>query len=198
MLLKNTIAAIIFGSILVSLPAFSQEHQVSETEIGVQACVHFVENINADPTQQTVAVNHSFLGDYHFLFNKHTGIEPSHGYTHDTQTYNLNSGSSGVKDNSDRVSTAYVFRLPVKRWSSFVLASAHFFDPKTIAGASKQTWPGHPHGTDADFNLKYGVFPKKERRGVFYNSATSNMDGLSSLYRYTNTQEPAFVVGYSF
>jgi hypothetical protein len=173
MLLKNTIVAVICGGTLLSLPAFSQENPMFKVETSIGASVSLV-------------------------FNKHIGLEPSNGYTHNTQTFNLDSGSIGVKDDSDGVLTAYVFRLPAKRWSSFVLVGAHIFDPGTVAGASTQTRLRQLYGGDADFNLKHRDFPQKEHRGVFYNSATFNMDGLSNLYRYTNSVEPAVVFGYSF
>jgi hypothetical protein len=170
---------------------------MSKADISIGASVPFVENTNADRTQQNATVNYGFQGGYRFFFNKHIGLEPSYGYTHNTQTYNLDSGSIGVRDNADGVLTAYIFRLPAKWWSSFVLVG-HIFDPRTVAGASTQTRLGHLYGGDADFNLKHRVFPQKEHRGVFYNSATFNMDGLSNLYRYTNSVEPAVVFGYSF
>jgi hypothetical protein len=198
MLLKNTIVAVICGSTLLSLPAFSQENPMPKAEIGIGASMPLVENTSADGAQQSATVNCGFQGGNRFFFNKHIGLDPSYGYTHNTQTYNLDSGSIGVKDNSDGVLTAYVFRLPAKRSSSFVLVGAHIFDPRTVAGASTQTRLGHLYGGDADFNLKHRVFPRKEHRGVFYNSATFNMDGLSNLYRYTNSVEPAVVFGYSF
>jgi len=197
-MLKNTIGAVICGSTLLSLPAFSQEHPMSKAEISIGASVPLVENTNADGAQQSATVNYGFLGGYRFFFNKHIGPEPSYGYTHNTQTYNLHSGSIGVKYNSDGVLTADVFRLPAKRWSSFVLVGAQIFDPRAVAGTSTQTRLGHLYGGDADFNLKHRVLPQKEHRGVFYNSATFNIDGLSNLYRYTNSVEPAVVFGYSF
>jgi hypothetical protein len=200
MLVKHIIVAAICGSTLVSLPAFGQENPMSKTDISVEAPVPFVENKSSDGAQQSATVNYGFPGGYRLFFNKHSGVEQSYGYPHNIQRYSLGPGSIGVKNNSDEVLAAHVFRFPDKRWSPFVLAGAGalIFDPKTVTGASTQTRLGHPNGDSADFNLKHRIFPRTEHRGIFYNSTTVNMGGLNSLDWLTNPVKPAIVFGYNF
>jgi len=197
MLLKHIIVGAICGSIVVSFPGFGQEKSMSKADISVEASVPFVDK-NSDGAQQSVTVNYSFLDGYRCFFNEYSGGELS--YTHNIQTYSLDSGSIGVKNSSDGVLAAYVFRFPAKRWATLVLvgASALIFDPKTVAGASTQTRLGYPYGDGADFNLKHRMFPRTAHRGVFYNSATFNMGGLNSLDGIPNRVKPAVVLGYNF
>jgi len=171
-----------------------------KADISIESSVPFIENKNSDGAQQSATIKYGFLGGYRFFFNKHSGVELSYGYAHHIQTYSLDSGSIGKKNNSDEVLAAYAFRFPAKRWSPFVLAGAGalIFDFKTVAGASTQTRLGYPYGDGADFNLKHRIFPRTAHRGVFYNSATFNMGGLNSLDWIPNSVKPAVVLGYNF
>ena len=157
---------------------FGQEKPMSKADISIEASVPFVDNKNSDGAQQSTTINHGFLGGYRFFFNKHSGVELSYGYAHHIQTYSLDSGSIGKKNNSDEVLAA--------------------LDPKTAAGASTQTRLEYPYGDSADFNLKHRIFPRTAHRGVFYNSATFNMGGLNSLDWIPNRVKPAVVFGYNF
>ena len=171
MLLKNTIVAVIFGSTLVSLPALGQDNPTSKADISIQASMPFVESTNSDRAQPSAILNYGFSGGYRFFSNRRSGVEPSYGYTHNIQMYSLKSRSIGVKNNSDEVLAAYVFPFPAKRRA-----------PSVLMG---------------DFNLQRGIFPRTKHRGVFYNSATFNIDG-PSLDRFPNRVEPAVVFGYNF
>jgi opacity protein-like surface antigen len=199
-MLKYAIAAALCGSTLMSLPAFGQEESTSKADIFVEASLPFVKTTNADGAQQSASVNYGFLGGYRYFFKKHSGVEVSYGYTHTTQTYSLDSGSTGVKNNSDELFAAYVFRFPAKRWSPFVLAGAGalIFDPNAVGGATTQTRLGYQYGGGADFNLKHRVFMRAEYRGVFYDSPTFNAGGLSGLDRFTHRAEPSVGFGYKF
>jgi len=200
MLLKHIIVAAICVSTLVSLPAFGQDNPMFKADISIEASVPFIENKHSDGAQQNATIKSGFLGGYRFFFNKHNGVDLSYTYAHNIQTYSLESGSIGVKNNSDAVLEADAFRFPAKRWSPLVPAGAGalMFDPKTVAGASTQTRPGYPYGDGADFNLKRRVFPRTAHRGVFYNSATFNMGGLNNLDWIPNSVKPAVVFGYNF
>jgi opacity protein-like surface antigen len=169
-------------------------------DISVEASAPIVQNTNAQGVQQGSSVNYGFVAGYRFFFDKHSGVELTYGYTRNTQTYGVNSGSLGVNNNSDEVLAAYVFRFPMKRWSPFVLAGAGalIFDPGTVAGASTQTQLGYLYGGGADFNLKHRIFLRMEYRGVFYHSPTFNMDGLNGSYQFTHRAEPAVGFGFHF
>src|SRR5579872_3739933 len=141
MLLKNTIVAAICASTLASLTAFGQENPVYKADVSIQASVPLVTTTNSQGVQQSSSVNYGILTGYRYFFNQHSGAELTYGYSPSTQTYNLGSGSLGVKNNSDEVFAAYVYQFPAKRWSPFVQAGAGalIFDPRTLAGASTQT-----------------------------------------------------------
>jgi opacity protein-like surface antigen len=200
MLQKHAIVAVLFGSALASLSAVAQESGPDKSEITFEVSLPLIANTNANGVQQNSSINYGFLAGYRYFFNKHSGAEVSYGYTRDTQTYGLASGSVGVKNNSDEVLAAYVFRFQAKRWSPFLLAGAGglLFDPRTVAGASTQTRLGYVYGGGADFNLKKRVFMRTEYRGVFYNSPTFNLDGLNGLDRFTHRAEPSIGFGYKF
>jgi hypothetical protein len=76
-------------------------------------------------------------------------------------------------------------------------ARALIFDPTNVTGAGTQSRLWYLYGGGADFNPKRQV-PRTEHRGVFYNSATFNMDGLNGLDQFANRSEPSVVFGYSF
>jgi len=200
MLLKNTIVATICASTLASLTAFGQENPVYKADVSIQSSVPLVTTTNSQGVQQSSSVNYGILAGYRYFFDKHSGAELTYGYTRNTQTYKLDSGSLGVRNNSDELFAAYVFRFPAKRWSPFVLAGAGalIFDPRTLAGASTQTRLGYLYGGGADFNLKHRVFVRAEYRGVFYNSPTFDMAGLNGLDRFTHRAEPSVGFGYHF
>jgi hypothetical protein len=196
MLLENTIVAVICGSTLVSLPSFGQETPTSKADIGIEACVPFVDDTNADGAQQRVPQNHGLLGGYRLFFNKRSGVELSYGYKHNTQAYRPGSGSIGVKSSSDEVFAALVFQLLTKRWSPVVLPSAVILDPRTVRGSGMQTQDGYLYGSASDFSARHRIFPRTEHRGHFYKS--TNVYGWNGLDMVTNREEPAVVFGYTF
>jgi opacity protein-like surface antigen len=200
MLWKHVVVAVLFGSALASLPAVAQENAPDKSEISFEASPPLVANTNANGVQQSSSINYGFLAGYRYFFNKHSGVELSYGYSRDTQTYGLANGSVGVKNNSDEVLAAYVFRFQAKHWTPFLLAGAGglVFDPRTVAGASTQARLGFQYGGGADFNLKKRIFVRAEYRGVFYNSPTFNMTGLNGLDRFTHRAEPSIGFGYKF
>jgi outer membrane immunogenic protein len=200
MLQKHAVVAVLFGSALASMPAVAQESGPDKSEVTFQVSLPLVANTNANGVQQSSSINYGFLAGYRYYFNKHSGAEVTYGYSRDTQTYGLASGSVGVKNNSDEVLAAYVFRFQAKRWSPFLLAGAGglIFDPRTVAGASTQTRLGYEYGGGADFNLKKRIFVRAEYRGVFYDSPTFNLNGLSGQDRFTHRAEPSIGFGYKF
>jgi len=200
MLLKNTIAAVICGATLISLPAFGQENPIPKADVTIEASIPLVQSTNAQGVQQSSSTNYGLLAGYRLFFDKHSGVELKYGYTRNTQTYNLGGGPFGVQNNSDEVLAAYVFRFPAKHWSPFVLggAGALVFNPSAAAGGSTQVRPGYVYGGGADFNLKGRFFLRTEYRGIFYNSPTFNVAGLNGLDRFTHRAEPSVGFGYHF
>jgi opacity protein-like surface antigen len=200
MLRKHVVVAVLFVSALASLPAVAQESGPDKSDIAFEVSLPLVANTNANGVQQSSSINYGFLASYRYFFNSHSGAEVSYGYSRNTQTYGLAGESVGVKNNSDEVLAAYVFRFHAKHWTPFLLAGAGglIFDPRTVPGASTQARLGFLYGGGADFNLKKRIFLRTEYRGVFYNSPTFNETGLSGLDRYTHRAEPSIGFGYKF
>jgi hypothetical protein len=164
MLLRNTIIAAICGSALAAPDAFAQENPTSKTEHRIEACVAFAETTNADRAQQSPNVNYGFLGGHRSFFSKYSSANLSDANTSNAQAH--------------VVLAVYVFRIPVKRWSPFVLTGAPLFDLRT--------------------DVMHRIYPRTKHRGEFYNSGTFNTGGLNDLYRFSNDLAPPVVLGYTF
>jgi opacity protein-like surface antigen len=136
------------------------------------------------------------LASYRFWFDRHNGVEANYAWTSNTEKYN----QSGVDNNSHEISAAYVFRMPMKHWSPFVLAGAGalVFDPKDLAAASTQTRAAFVYGGGADINLTDHLFVRGEYRGFVYNSPTFDLAGFSGLDRTTHRAEPSIGFGWRF
>ena len=61
----------------------------------------------------------------------------NYAWTSNTQTYDI----AGVNNNAHEISAAYLLRMPMRRWSPFVLAGAGalVFDPTNVPGAATQS-----------------------------------------------------------
>lgn len=200
MLFKRAAIAALCGAALAPLPVLCQENPVYKGDVSIEAFLPFVKNTTAYGVQQSASHNGGFLAGYRFFFSQHGGVELSYGYSRNTQTYGLSSGPLGIRNNSDDVFAAYVFRFPAKRWSPFVLAGAGglIFNPRTVAGADTQVRFGYSYGGGADFNVKRRIFVRAAYRGVFYNSPTFDVGGLNGLDRFTHRAEPSIGFGYKF
>lgn len=140
------------------------------------------------------------LGTYRYFFHTHNGVEGDYGYSLNSQNYGLPLGGLGVKSYSHEVSAAYVFRMPLRRVTPFVLASVGglIFDPKDFAGASSQSRAAFVYGGGADFNLSRHVFMRAQYRGLVYNSPTFDIPLLAGTDRVSHRAEPSLGFGYRF
>jgi hypothetical protein len=157
-----------------------------------------VENIHANGAQQSVSANYGLLGGYRMFFNKRSGVELSYGYTHNKQANCPESGPIGVRSSFEGVFVAFVFQLPAKRRPPIVIPSVVICDPSTVRGVGTQTQGRHLYDSVSDFSPIHRTFPRTAHRAVFYNSETFNMYGMNGLDRFTNREEPAVKVGYTF
>ena len=186
-----------FGVAVMSVSAFAQEDYTAyKNEVSVQAMGSFVKQTTHDGTKQDATNSGGVLGSYTFWFNRHNGVEANYAWTKDTDKYD----KFGVKNNTHEISAAYVFRMPMKRWSPFVLggAGALIFDPKNSAVASTQTRAAFVYGGGADFNLTNHLFVRGEYRGLVYNSPTYDLASLKGLDRVTHRAEPTIGFGWRF
>src|SRR6266446_2418179 len=108
MLRNNMIIAVVLGSSLTSLPAFSQENPVFKADASVQVSATFVKNtVDGNGVSQNATTNGGILADYRFFFKGNNGLELNYGYGFNTQRYGLATGLEGIKARSDEASAAY-------------------------------------------------------------------------------------------
>ena len=196
-MLKNQLAVFTVATALTSFTAFAQEDYTRfKSEASVQALGSFVKQTTQDGIDQSATNSAGVLATYRYYFSRHHGVEANYSWTSNTQTYT----GFGADTNSHEISAAYVFRMPVKRWSPFVLAGAGalIFDPKNFAGANTQTRAAFMYGAGADINLTDHLFVRAEYRGFIYNSPTYDLAGLDGLDRVTHRAEPSIGLGRRF
>jgi opacity protein-like surface antigen len=197
---KRLVVTWFAGIASIALPAFSQSETPDKNEVSVQAFGSFVKSTTNNGVENTATNSGGVLGSYRYFFNAYNGVEANYGYSLNTQSYGSTSGVLGVKSYSHEISAAYVFRLPLHKFTPFALAGAGglIFDPKDFVGASSQTRAAFVYGGGADFNLSRHVFVRAEYRGFVYNSPTYDIPGLAGTDRITHRAEPSVGFGYRF
>ena len=193
----NRTAVFTLGIVITTLTAFAQEDYTRfKSDATVQALGSFVTQTTQNGVQQGATDSTGVLATYRYYFSRHNGVEANYAWISNTQSYT----GFGADTNSHEVSAAYVLRMPMRRWSPFVLAGAGalIFDPTNLAGANMQTRATFVYGGGADFNLSHHVFVRAEYRGFVYNSPTYNLTGLDGTDRITHRAEPSIGFGYRF
>src|ERR1700683_3410891 len=145
---KKNLITITLGIAAMALPAFSQSEDPGKNEVSVQALGSFVKSTTSDDVRNSATNSGGVLVNYRRFFNIHNGVEVNYGYALTTQNFLSPMGETGVKTISHEVSGAYVFRLPLRRFTPFVLAGAGalVFDPKGFEGADSATRPAFLSG----------------------------------------------------
>jgi outer membrane immunogenic protein len=194
----NSLLTLFAASVIVGLPAYSQEDYRSE--VTVQGMGSFVKDTTQSGVQQTATKSGGVLAGYRFYFTKHLGAEINYGYTLNTQNYRLTTGTTGINSYSHETTGALVYRVPFKRWSAFGLAGAGaiVFNPKDLRGIDYQERAAFVYGGGADYNLTHRLFLRAEYRGLVYNSPTHNIAGLAGMDRTTHRAEPSIGLGFRF
>jgi opacity protein-like surface antigen len=198
MLFRKSLTALVLGSALASLPAFSQEEAPQyRHEVSAQALGSFLKDTTENGVQHSATNSGGVLGSYRFFFNKNHGIEVDYGWTRNTLSY---TGLSSLKTDSHEVTAAYVFRYPLKRVSLFALAGGGglVFDPKYAPSLDKQARAAALYGAGADINLTQRLFFRAQYRGLIYNSPTFDQPGLNGFDRITHSAEPSAGIGFRF
>ena len=194
---KKQFMRLLCGAALMAVCALAQEDYTRfKSDATVQGIGSFVKQTTQNGIKQEATNTGGVLGTYRFWFDRHNGIEANYAWTQNTEKYNL----SAVDSNSHEISAAYVFRMPMKWWSPFVLAGAGalVFDPKNFAAASTQTRAAFVYGGGADVNLTSHFFVRGEYRGLVYNSPTYDLASLKALDRVTHRAEPSVGFGWRF
>jgi len=181
-----------------AIPAFSQSEVPEKNEVSLQAFGSFVKSTTDNGIENQATNSGGVLASYRYFFNAHNGVEADYGYSLNTQNYSSTNGALGVKSYSHEISAAYVFRMPMRIVTPFVLAgaSALIFDPENFAGASSQARAGFVYGGGADFKLSQHVFVRAEYRGFVYDSPTYDLAGVAGADRTTHRAEPSLGFGY--
>lgn len=197
---KKFVATLIAGAAAMALPAFSQPENPGKNEVSVQAFGSFVKSTTNNGIENKATNSGGVLGSYRYFFSAHNGVEANYGYSLNTQSYGSPGGVPGVKTYNHEISAAYIFRLPMRKFTPFVLAGAGglIFDPKDFAGANSQARAAFVYGGGADVNLSQHVFVRAEYRGFVYNSPTYDLPGLAGADRTTHRAEPSVGFGYRF
>jgi opacity protein-like surface antigen len=197
---KKLALASLVGIASLALPVFAQSESPDRNEVSVQAFGSFVTNTTDNGVQNKATDSGGVLGTYRFFFNAHNGVEADYGYSLNTQSYGSAGSFFGVKSYSHEISAAYVFRVPMRHFTPFVLAGAGglIFDPKDFAGVSSQARAAFVYGVGADFDLSHRVFLRAEYRGLVYDSPTYGLTGLAGVDRVTHRAEPSIGFGYRF
>ena len=196
-MLKSRLVALTITTALTSLTVFAQEDYTRlKSEASVQVLGSFVRRTTENGVDQGATDRAGVLGTYRYYFSRHHGVEANYSWTSNTQRYT----GFGVDTNSHEISAAYVFRMPMKRWSPFVLAGAGalIFDPQNVAGANTQTRAAFVYGGGADINLTDHLFVRGEYRGFVYSSPTYDLSALNGLDRVTHRAEPSIGFGWRF
>jgi outer membrane immunogenic protein len=196
-MLTSRIAALTVATLLMSLTVFAQEEYTGfKSEATVQALGSFVTQTTQNGIQHGATDSSGVLATYRYYFDRHNGVEVNYAWTSNTENYN----AFGLDNNSHEFTAAYVFRMPMQRWSPFVLAGAGalIFDPANVAGANTQTRAAFVYGGGADFNLTGHLFVRAEYRGLVYNSPTFDLAGLNGFDRVTHRAEPSVGFGWRF
>jgi opacity protein-like surface antigen len=194
---KKQFIALALGAVSMSLAAFAQEDYTAyKSDATVQGLGSFVKGTTQNGIKQDSTNSGGVLGTYRYWFNRHSGVEANYAWTTNTEKYN----QFGIDNNSHEISAAYVYRMPMKRWSPFVLAGAGalVFDPKNFSAASRQTRAAFVYGGGADVNLTNHLFVRAEYRGFVYNSPTYDLASLKGLDRVTHRAEPSVGFGWRF
>jgi opacity protein-like surface antigen len=195
---KKLIATWMVGLASAAVPAFSQSENPGNNEVSVQAFGSFVKSTTDNGIENNATDSGGVLGSYRHFFDAHNGVEADYGYSLNTQNYISAGGALGVKSYSHELSAAYVFRMPLRNVTPFVLAGtgALIFDPNNFTGASSQARVAFVYGAGADFNLSRRVFVRAEYRGLVYDSPTYDLAGLAGADRVTHRAEPSVGFGY--
>ena len=194
---SRSFAAVLIGTALAVVPAFSQE--AGRSEVSVQAFGSFVKDTQ-NGVPQSATNSGGVLANYRFFFSRSHGVEVNYGYSLNTQAYGLSDGPLGVKSNQHEVTAAYVYRHALRRFTPFAEAGVGglVFNPTDAPGASTQARAAFVYGGGADFNIVHRFFVRAEYRGLVYNSPTFDLAAAAGSDRVTHRAEPSIGFGYRF
>lgn len=201
MLRTKSLAALIMGTALISLPAFSQEGgPENRSEASVQFFGTFLKQTDSHGVRQTASDSGGVLASYAFFFTKHQGVEVNYGYSRSTQSYDFGLGPLGTNANQHEITGAYTYRFPMSRITPFVQAGIGglIFDPRNFPGANSQGRVAFLYGAGADWSVTKRIFVRAQYRGLVFNSPTFDIAANLGADRVTHQAEPTIGLGFRF
>jgi opacity protein-like surface antigen len=197
---KKNVAALFAAVAFASVPVLAQSEEAGKNEVAVQYFGSFLKSTTNNGIENKSTNSGGVLATYRYNFTRHQGVEANYGYTLNTQNFGTASGVSGIRTNSHEVTAAYVYRIPLAKFTPFVLAGAGalVFDPKDVVGVTTQTRAAFVYGGGADFNISHHLFARAEYRGFVYNSPTFDLPAYSGTDRLSHRAEPSIGLGYRF
>jgi len=201
MLRTKSLAALLMGTALVSLPAFSQEGPPeNRSEASVQFMGTFLKGTDHNGIRQTSSDSGGVLANYRFFFTRRQGVEVNYGYSRSTLSYDFGAGPLGTAANQHEISGAYTFRVPMRRFTPFVQAGIGglIFDPRNFAAADSQSRVAFLYGGGVDFNMTRRIFVRAGYRGLVFNSPTFDLPDNLGADRVTHLAEPTIGLGFRF
>ena len=201
MLKSKNVIALLMGTALISLPAFSQEGGLANrSEASVQFMGTFLKQTDSNGIRQSSSDSGGVLASYRFFFTRHQGVEVNYGYSRNTVSYDSGAGPLGTNTNQNEITGAYTFRFPMKRITPFVQAGLGglIFSPRNIVGGNTQGRVAFLYGAGADFNMTKRIFVRAQYRGLVFNSPTFDISANLGADRVTHQAEPSIGLGLKF
>src|SRR6266851_5798264 len=116
MVRTKSLAALLMGTALISLPAFSQEGPPeNKSEASAQFFGTFLKRTDQNGVRQRSSDSGGILASYRYLFTNHQGVEVNYGYSRSTMSYDFGAGPLGTSANQHEITGAYTLRLPMTR-----------------------------------------------------------------------------------
>jgi outer membrane immunogenic protein len=201
MVRTKSFAALLMGTALISLPAFSQEGPPeNRSEAAVSFFGAFLKTTDQNGVQQSSSNSGGVLAGYRFFFTPHQGVEVNYGYSRNTVSYNFGAGPLGTSANQHEITGAYTLRFPMRRITPFVQAGfgGLIFSPRDLPGVDTQGRVAFLYGGGADLNLTRRLFVRAQYRGLVFNSPTFNILDNLGADRTTHQAEPTIGLGFRF
>jgi opacity protein-like surface antigen len=198
---KNSLAALVTGTALLCVPAFSQEEIVGKNEANIQMFGSFVTSNTQGGVKQSSRDSGGILLDYRHFFTTHIGVEVDYGISRSTQNYDYGKGPLGTQANQHEVTAEVVYRFrTIRRFTPFVEAGggALVFDPRHFVGNGTQARATAVYGGGVDYNLTQRLFVRGLYRGLIYNSPTFDLAGTNGVDRVVHRAEPSLGIGFRF
>src|SRR5260370_10269173 len=160
---KKSLAALLMGTALISLPALSQDGPPeNKSEASVQFIGTFLKQTTNNGVRESASDGGGVLAGYRYFFTQHHGVEVNYAYSRSTLSYNFGAGPLGTSTNQHEITGAYTLRFPMARVTPFVQAGIGgvVFQPRNVVLGNTQGRVGFLYRCGPGFNLTQPVFSR--------------------------------------